>query len=154
MIDNVALDGTEILFAISNDVPPPVADVLIPNTTFVAAEVTFAAKTDSILKTLPDEVALTNNTVFAVVDMVIPVVIPKMDTTATIFGFAIFYLLVNYYPKTNAKAIDFPAEIPALPKLKTPEPLVTIACPLVPSATGKFNVKDDETVVEARNPTY
>jgi hypothetical protein len=47
MIDNVALDGTEILFAISNVVPPPLADVLRPNITFVAAEVMFAAKTDS-----------------------------------------------------------------------------------------------------------
>jgi hypothetical protein len=114
MIDNVALDGTEILFAISNVVPPPLADVLRPNITFVAAEVMFAAKTDSTLKTFPDAVAFTNNTVFAVVDILIPVVRPKIDVTATIFGFAIFFLLVNYYPKTNAKAIDFPAEIPVL----------------------------------------
>ena len=91
MIDNVALDGTEIFCAISNVVPLPLADVLTPNITFVAAEVMFAAKTDSTLKTLPDAVALTNNTVFTVVDRLIPVVIPKIDTTATIFGFAIFY---------------------------------------------------------------
>jgi hypothetical protein len=57
MIDNVALDGTEILFAISNVVPPPLADVLRPNTTFVAAEVMFAAKTDSTFKT--NEASLT-----------------------------------------------------------------------------------------------
>ena len=74
MIDNVALDGTEILYAISNVVPAPLADVLTPNMTFVAAEVTLAAKTDSTFKTFPDPVALTNNTVFAVVDIVIPVV--------------------------------------------------------------------------------
>jgi len=115
---------------------------------------TFATMIDSIFKTFPDAVALASNTFVRVVVRANPVVLPKIDTTATIFGFAIFFLLVNYYPKTNAKAIDFPADIPALPKLKTPEPSVTIACPLVPSATGKFNVKDDATVVEARNPTY
>ena len=69
---------------------------------------------DSILKTFPDDVALASNTFVRVVVRANPVVLPKIDTTATIFGFAIFFLLVNYYPKTNAKAIDFPAEIPVL----------------------------------------
>jgi hypothetical protein len=72
--------------------------------------------------------------------MVIPVVIPKIEFTATIFGFAIFILLVDYYPKTRVNAIDFPAVIPALPKLKVPEPLVTIACPFVPSTDGIVKV--------------
>jgi hypothetical protein len=69
---------------------------------------------DSILKTFPDDVALASNTVVRVVVRANPVVLPNIEFTATIFGFAIFYLLVNYYPKTNAKAIDFPAEIPVL----------------------------------------
>jgi hypothetical protein len=67
---------------------------------------------DSILKTFPDDVALASNTFVKTVVSKKPVVLPNIEFTDTIFGFAIFYLLVNYYPKTNANAIDFPAEIP------------------------------------------
>ena len=67
-----------------------------------------------ILKTLFDPDVLASNTVVRVVVNAIPVVLPNIEFTDTIFGFAIFYLLVNYYPKTNVNAIDFPAEIPVL----------------------------------------
>jgi hypothetical protein len=69
---------------------------------------------DSILKTFPDAAALASNTVVRVVVNAIPVVLPNIEFTDTIFGFAIFILLVNYYPKTNVNAIDFPAVIPVL----------------------------------------
>jgi hypothetical protein len=69
---------------------------------------------DSILKTFPDAAALASNTVVRVVVNAIPVVLPNIEFIDTIFGFAIFYLLVNYYPKTKVNAIDFPAVIPVL----------------------------------------
>jgi hypothetical protein len=34
----------------------------------------------------------------------------------------------------------FPNPMPALPKLSAPEPFVTRACPLVPSAAGSVRV--------------
>ena len=46
---------------------------------------------------------------------------PTIDDTFTIFGFAIIY---SFYPKTIAIAIAFPVVIPAVPKLKVPEPFV------------------------------
>jgi hypothetical protein len=112
---NVASAGTEIVAAKAKEVPVPPAFVFQSTVTSAAfVPSTFAIMIDSILKTFPDDDALASNTVVRVVVNAIPVVLPNIEFTDTIFGFAIFYLLVNYYPKTKVNAIDFPAVIPLL----------------------------------------
>ena len=61
---------------------------------------------------------------------------PSIVATDTIFGFAIINSFYCYYPKIIAIAIAFPVEIPAVAKLRVPEPSVTKASSAFPSAEG------------------
>ena len=154
IIDKVASAGTAIVDAIA-------IAVLVPNSLAANLNVTSAAlepstletKTELTLYTFPEEAAFVRRTVVNVVVSAPTTVSPKILVTFTIFGFAIIITPWLFYPKTIDIAIAFPVVIPAVAKDNAPEPLVTIACPLVPSAVGKVKDKLEVTVAPALNDT-
>ena len=132
--------GTAIVEAIAIGEPP---DFVIKTDTSAELDPSMLAIViEFIFKTL--FAAQASISVVRVVSKVAWTLLPKIDVTFTIFGAAIMY---SFYPKTIAIAILFPVVIPAVSKLKTPDPLVTSACPLVPSAVGNVKLKFDPKVV-------
>jgi len=98
-----ALAGTEIVEMTGKFVPAPAARLLIATVAFTALEpFTFAHTIWLILKTKPELAAFDNKTLAVVLAGVKKVVVPRMDVTLTIFGFA---MMVPYRPKMIEKAI-------------------------------------------------
>jgi hypothetical protein len=98
-----ALAGTEIVEIIGKFVPAPAAALLIATVAFTAEEpFTLAHTIWLILKTRPEDAALDSKTLAVVLAGVRYVVVPRMDVTLTIFGFA---MMVPYRPKIIEKAI-------------------------------------------------
>ena len=97
-----ALAGTEIVEIIGKFVPAPAAALLIATVAFTAEEpFTLAHTIWLILKTRPEDAALDSKTLAVVLAGVRYVVVPRMDVTLTILGFAMIYLLhawVAYLP--------------------------------------------------------
>ena len=98
-----ALAGTAMVEMTGKFVPAPAARLLIATVAFTALEpFTFAQTIWLILKTKPDDAALDNRVLAVVFAGVRYVVVPRIDVTLTIFGFA---MMVPYRPKIIENAM-------------------------------------------------
>ena len=93
-----ALAGTAMVEMTGKFVPAPAAALLMDTVAFTAeVPFTLAQTIWLILKTRPDDAALDSRVLAVVFAGVRYVVVPRMDVTLTMLGFAMIYLLHAWF---------------------------------------------------------